>query len=48
MSEETQAVLNNIARILNGWRDDYIPYQHVERLENLEKFLLNIEDYKND
>lgn len=48
MDKETQAIIENIKRILHGWEKDYIPHQHAERLENLEKFLLSIEDYTND
>lgn len=48
VNKETQAVIENISRIIEGWRKDYIPYQHQERLQTIEKFLLNIEDYKNE
>lgn len=47
MTKETEAVMENISRIIEGWRRDYMPNQHAERLENLEKYLLALEDYEN-
>lgn len=48
MNPETEEILKNIARIICGHEKFTSVFLYKEMMKNLEKFLLNLENYKND
>jgi len=48
MNKETQAIIENISRIIQGYKNLDTPYEYRLMIEGLEKYLLSIEDYTNE
>ncbi len=48
MNKETQAIIENISRMIDGYRSLDTPYEYHLMIEALEKYLISIEDYKNE
>lgn len=46
MTSETEEILKNIARIIEGFRKDELAMELYQRIERLEKFLLTIEEFE--